>query len=66
MDMDSKNDFETVIIEGEVWAVTSPPGVAEDNAELETDSTQGVDSTEGAAAMQNEGESTRRRYGSGE
>ena len=47
MDMDSKNDYETVIIEGEVWAVTSPPAVADDNTELETDSTQRADSTEG-------------------
>jgi hypothetical protein len=56
MDMDSKNDYETVIIEGEVWAVTSPPAVADDNTELETDSTQRADSAERDATVQNEGE----------
>jgi hypothetical protein len=55
MDKDNNNDFETVIIEGEVWAVTSPPAAAEDSMEIETDSAPGSDAADVAAAVADEG-----------
>ena len=56
MDQDNNNDFETVIIEGEVWAVTSSPESTEGNTEMVIDASSGAESVQVSEAEQVEGD----------